>query len=128
MDHNAGCDARPATFVSVAEQEREPDYRFSLANERTFLAWVRTALALLAAAVAIVKLVPGGELSWLRRVLGVLLGAIGLAVSASAYARYRSVQAAMRRGQPLPRAAGLPVLGLAIVVAAGLVVVLVIAG
>lgn len=26
---------------------RDPDYRFSLANERTFLAWIRTALALL---------------------------------------------------------------------------------
>jgi putative membrane protein len=29
----------------------EPDYRFTLANERTFLAWIRTALALLAGGV-----------------------------------------------------------------------------
>lgn len=35
----------------------EPDYRFTLANERTFLAWQRTALGLLAAAVALVQLV-----------------------------------------------------------------------
>lgn len=41
------------------EEESEPDYRFTLANERTFLAWLRTALALLAAAVAVVQLVPG---------------------------------------------------------------------
>jgi putative membrane protein len=38
--------------------EREPDYRFTLANERTFLAWQRTALGLLAAAVAAVQLLP----------------------------------------------------------------------
>jgi uncharacterized membrane protein YidH (DUF202 family) len=29
---------------------REPDHRFTLANERTFLAWMRTSLALLAVA------------------------------------------------------------------------------
>ncbi|MGH3672809.1 MAG: DUF202 domain-containing protein, partial [Pseudonocardiaceae bacterium] len=39
-----------------AREEFEPDYRFTLANERTFLAWLRTALALLAAAVAVVQL------------------------------------------------------------------------
>ena len=31
---------------------KTPDYRFTLANERTFLAWIRTALALMAGAVA----------------------------------------------------------------------------
>ena len=31
-----------------ADDGEEPDYRFTLANERTFLAWVRTALGLLA--------------------------------------------------------------------------------
>lgn len=36
---------------SWRHQGQEPDYRFSLANERTFLAWMRTALALVAAAV-----------------------------------------------------------------------------
>ena len=36
----------------------EPDYRFTLANERTFLAWIRTALALIAGGVALVQLVP----------------------------------------------------------------------
>ncbi|WP_232313419.1 YidH family protein [Enterovibrio coralii] len=32
---------------------KEPDYRFSLANERTFLAWIRTSLAFLATAIGI---------------------------------------------------------------------------
>lgn len=36
----------------------DPDYRFSLANERTFLAWLRTALALLGGGVALASLVP----------------------------------------------------------------------
>jgi putative membrane protein len=36
--------------MESSEDTREPDYRFTLANERTFLAWIRTALALLAAA------------------------------------------------------------------------------
>ena len=48
---------------------KEPDARFSYANERTFLAWNRTALALIATGVAATQLLPdlyvegGGELS-----------------------------------------------------------------
>ena len=37
--------------LSWRQQGEEPDYRFSLANERTFLAWIRTALAVLAGGV-----------------------------------------------------------------------------
>ena len=47
----------PASAAPDADPEFEPDYRFTLANERTFLAWQRTALGLLAAAVAVVQLV-----------------------------------------------------------------------
>ena len=115
---------------SGEEQDRppaEPDYRFSLANERTFLAWVRTALALMAAAVGVVKLIPDGEHSWLRRVLGILLGALAVLVSASSYRRFQSVQDAMSRHRPLPRSAALPLLGLSLTAAAVLAVVLVIA-
>ena len=53
--------------------EFEPDYRFTLANERTFLAWERTALGLLAAAVAVVQLIPELPIPGGRHVLGVLL-------------------------------------------------------
>lgn len=38
----------------------EPDVRFTLANERTFLAWIRTSLAFLAVAVAVDTLDVGG--------------------------------------------------------------------
>jgi uncharacterized membrane protein YidH (DUF202 family) len=40
------------------DDEQEPDYRFTLANERTFLAWIRTALALIAGGIAVAQLVP----------------------------------------------------------------------
>ncbi|MDT5236302.1 MAG: putative rane protein, partial [Mycobacterium sp.] len=43
--------------MESSEDTRELDYRFTLANERTFLAWIRTALALLAGGVAVVQLV-----------------------------------------------------------------------
>ena len=50
MSHMEGRPSEPT--------EQEPDYRFTLANERTFLAWIRTALALIAGGVAVVQLVP----------------------------------------------------------------------
>src|ERR1700721_906742 len=58
----------------------EPDYRFTLANERTFLAWIRTALALVAAGLAIVQLLPPFPgIRWGPRARGIpliLLGAV----------------------------------------------------
>ncbi|MUL40454.1 DUF202 domain-containing protein [Streptomonospora sp. PA3] len=87
----------------------EPDYRFTLANERTFLAWIRTALALIAGAVAVLHLVP---LDWHAGVqLAIGLALTGLAIVITVYAplRWLSVQKAMRRGRPLPMSA-LPVI------------------
>jgi putative membrane protein len=43
--------ARQGTFMKISRLGEAPDYRFSLANERTFLAWIRTALGFLAAGV-----------------------------------------------------------------------------
>jgi len=51
----------------------EPDYRFTLANERTFLAWIRTALALIAGGVAVVQLVPALSIPGVRHGLGSVL-------------------------------------------------------
>jgi putative membrane protein len=85
------------------EEGTEPDYRFTLANERTFLAWIRTALALLAAAVAVVQLLPDFHPAVLRHVLGGLLAAAGLLLSATTYWRWQANQRAMRAGRPLPR-------------------------
>jgi len=65
--------------VDDADQEdSEPDYRFTLANERTFLAWQRTALGLLAAAIAVVQLVPELAVPGARHVIGALLAALAI--------------------------------------------------
>lgn len=101
----------------------EPDYRFTLANERTFLAWIRTALALLAGSVAIVQLVPQFGFSGAKHALGALLAVMGVAVAVAATLRWRAVQRAMRRGRDLPRsrmpmllAGGLTLLSVLVVV------------
>lgn len=80
----------------------EPDYRMSLAAERTFLAYVRTALALLAGGVASVGALPSaGQLS-LRRTLGAVLVLLGLFVAVQSRRRWVAVDRAMRAGAPLP--------------------------
>jgi putative membrane protein len=90
-------------------EEQEPDYRFTLANERTFLAWIRTALALIAGGVAVVQLVPEFGIPGGRHALGVLLTAGGGLLAALAVRRWQRVQAAMRRDAELP-STRLPVL------------------
>lgn len=77
-----------------------PDYRFTLANERTFLAWIRTSLALIAAGVAVIQLVPGPGA--IRHVLGILLIALGGVLSAVSYGHWEQNERAMRLGEQLP--------------------------
>lgn len=85
----------------VYEAGQEPDPRYSLANERTFLAWVRTALAMMAGGVALHSLgLP--ETQWLRTVLAVALVLLGGATTALALVRWARVERAMRTHQPLP--------------------------
>jgi putative membrane protein len=83
--------------------EVEPDYRFTLANERTFLAWQRTALGLLAAAVAIVQLVPELSIPGARHALGIILALLAILTAGTGILRWRQVDRAMRRDLPLPR-------------------------
>ncbi|MFD6794385.1 MULTISPECIES: YidH family protein [Prauserella salsuginis group] len=104
----------------------EPDHRFTLANERTFLAWLRTALGLVAGGVAIQQLVPGLASEVTRTVLAALCIGLALVIAAAAYPRWRTVQRAMSRGGPLPRNVLLPVLGFGIAVITALALVLVI--
>lgn len=84
--------------------ESEPDPRFTLANERTFLAWSRTALALVAAGLGIVQLLPPFPgVPFGRHVLGIPLIVLGAVIAVAAYWEMTRNQSAMRRGQPLPR-------------------------
>jgi putative membrane protein len=83
--------------------EREPDVRFSFANERTFLAWNRTALALIATGVAATQLLPNFHVSGGRRLLGLPLVGLGALVAATSLYHWRANERAMRRQEPLPR-------------------------
>lgn len=101
----------------------DPDYRFTLANERTFLAWFRTSLALIAGGVAVVQLVPEFAFPGARHALGVLLTIGGGVLSVAALRRWRQVQEAMRREEDLPPTRIPAVLGIAL---AGLTVFVVV--
>ncbi|WP_158374556.1 YidH family protein [Cellulosimicrobium cellulans] len=79
----------------------EPDGRFSLANERTFLAWVCTALALLAGGVALEALDLPVE-PRLRLAAAVLLIALGIAAPVQAWVGWARAERALRERQPLP--------------------------
>lgn len=78
----------------------EPDYRFTLANERTFLAWIRTALALAAGGLAAVSLLDEVALG---ETLGILLLALSFLTAASAYRRWALNERAMRLNEPMPK-------------------------
>jgi putative membrane protein len=86
----------------LTREDRDPDYRFTLANERTFLAWIRTALALVAGGIAVVQLLPEFAFPGARHGLGLLLTFMGGHLSLLAVRRWQRVQAAMRRGDDLP--------------------------
>jgi putative membrane protein len=93
----------------------EPDARFTFANERTFLAWIRTALALVAAGLAIVQLLPPFHgIRWGRHAIGIPLILLGAVVAIVSYLEWNANQRALRRGDP-PRHSRLPQL-LAIIV------------
>jgi putative membrane protein len=85
------------------ENEVEPDYRFTLANERTFLAWQRTALGLIAAAVAVGQLLPDFPISWARYATSGVLTVLAMLAAGIGLVRFRQVDGAMRDGRPLPR-------------------------
>jgi putative membrane protein len=108
---------------------QDPDYRFTLANERTFLAWLRTALALVAAGVAVVQLVPEFGPTGARRVVGVVLAGLGIWVATAAIGRWRRVQQAMECDEELPRTRMPLLLGAALaVLGAAVAVLLVVSG
>lgn len=94
-----------------SEDPPEIDYRFSLANERTFLAWIRTSLALLAGGVAAAKALDfQHELArWLVAGPPLVAGAL---LAADAVQRWRVYEDAMRAGRKLPAARGLAALSI----------------
>jgi putative membrane protein len=105
----------------------EPDPRFTFANERTFLAWIRTGLGFLAAGVAIAAVAGLNErLSLEVRLASLLLVLCGLSCAVGAWIRWVTSERAMREGRALPSSPLLLVLvGVLVVVALIAVAVLV---
>jgi putative membrane protein len=106
---------------------RHPDHRFSLANERTLLAWLRTALALVAGGVAMTQFVPelgfpaGGPIISIALLLG------GLGTALAGHRRYVRNEAAIAADEPLPASsAAVWVIGLVTVLVVVLLVLVVV--
>jgi putative membrane protein len=85
----------------IGDEGETPDYRFSLANERTFLAWIRTALALVGGGFAVDQFLPDLE-GWVRAALAIALLAVGALASLRAVNHWVRCERAMRRGEDLP--------------------------
>jgi putative membrane protein len=103
----------------------EPDPRFTLANERTFLAWIRTSLALLAGGIAIEAFTSDLFLAPVRKGLAVLLLLLGMLLSSGAAVRWIRVERSMRNNTPLPMPLMVPLLAAAGALAAAVVLIFV---
>ena len=101
----------------------DPDVRFSLANERTLLAYQRTAIGLIAAAVAVVHFLDNDVLA--VALSGVLLASAGVA-AIGGMVRYRAADRAIRTGQPLSEGQAPVLLSLGLTVCLALAVVYVV--
>lgn len=114
-------DRRPAGVYGVGE---EPDPRFSLANERTALAWLRTALALVGGGVAIVSLASLSTLPRWTALVGAFACVGGGVLAVRAVTAWANVERALRLRQPLPAPRALVALAGGVVVLGGLTLTL----
>jgi putative membrane protein len=90
----------------------------SLAAERTYLAYVRTGLALTAAGVAVAAALPNAHAVGLRRGLGLVLVLLGALMFGFARPRWSQVTRAVERGESLPPARIITPLAIALLLAA----------
>jgi putative membrane protein len=108
VDAGDGGNALPGQATESRDEEespgdvgREPDPRFSFANERTFLAWNRTALSLVAAGAAAAAFLRVG-LGGARLLVALPLILLGSALALASYGEWKNNERALRLDQPLP--------------------------
>lgn len=102
-----------------------PDYRFSLANERTFLAWIRTALGFLAAGVGLDQLAPDFATPVIREALALLLCLFAGGLAIYGYLRWLRNEKAMRLKEDLPYTHSLLIISVMLTIVAVIVMTLV---
>lgn len=104
------------------EQKVPVDYRYSLANERTFLAWVRTGLALVAGGVAVAEFATL-KVSWIVTAVAVIALVLGAVLAMWAWWHWRRSQEAMERDEDLPQQPAVLLISVGVVVIAVLLIV-----
>jgi putative membrane protein len=115
-DPDATDGRRPRRVYGVGT---EPDPRFSFANERTFLAWIRTALGFVAAGVAVAAVARLNDaLSLEVRIAALVLVVCGLVSGVTAMTQWIRNEQAIRLNRPLPSSPLMPFLTAAIVAVA----------
>lgn len=102
-----------------------PDYRFSLANERTFLAWIRTSMANLAGSIAIDQLTPQIAPTPIRIFLCLAVAVIGALLAIEAYRRWSLQEQAMRKKRELPHAWPLGLMAIVVAAVAAVIAALI---
>jgi putative membrane protein len=125
---NPGVFSSVRTWLDPSEKHQvghRPDYRFSLANERTFLAWLRTGLALIGGGLAVAQFLSGGIA---RDALALALFALGGVVAVRALDHWARCERAIREDGELPPSRFPAVLALLIAFGAGVLVAMVLLG
>lgn len=102
-----------------------PDPNLSLANERTFLAWIRTALALVALGIGVATFVSNQLERGLAIVIATGLIVMGGAIAAASWLRWLAVERALRerKGIPIPRMGPALAFGISVMAAVAIVAV-----
>lgn len=122
-------DERRGWLGRLLSHGSDPDPRFTLANERTFLAWIRTALGMIALGVGIATFVSTENTHRLSLILAAALVILGGLVAAGAWFRWLSVERAMRLEQGLPpsRLAPFIAFGIGVIAAIAIVTIVIVA-
>ena len=111
--------------MKISRVGEAPDYRFSLANERTFLAWIRTALGFLAAGVGLDQLAPDFATPLIREVLALLLCLFAGGLAIYGYLRWLRNEKAMRLKEDMPYTNSLLIISVMLTLVAVIVMALV---
>jgi putative membrane protein len=104
---------RPESVYGVGD---DPDVRFSLANERTALAWIRTGVGLVGGGIALTSFAAFADLSTVLDVVAACACLGGGVLALYALIAWRRNERAIRLRLPLPPPSALPALVIGLVV------------